>query len=153
MAGFSCRGRRSGLFALSFLCHAWSAYESLPVNVLPSLHHGPTTRFSSFVRWFYRAIVFKVYRGRVPSKSKRLDAIRGTSNWPGLNENDPATLMALPLLPTPGQWRPPCCPFVHGNKIPGGRFAIIVQSRDCTRISGPIRETDGRYLQMIELGN
>lgn len=118
MAGFSCRGRRSGLFALSFLCHAWPAYESLPVNVLPSLHHGPTTRFSSFVRWFYRAIAFKVYRGRVPSKSKRLDAIRGTSNWPGLNENDPATLMALPLLPTPGQWRPPCCPFVHGNKIP-----------------------------------
>lgn len=77
-----------------------------------------------------------------PSRSRcivgepRLDAIRGTSNWPGLNENDPATLMALPLLPAPGQWRPPCCPFVHGNKIrPGGRFAIIVQSRDCTRIA------------------
>lgn len=63
MAGFSCRGRRSGLFALSFLCHAWPAYESLPVNVLPSFHHGPTTRFSSFVRCFYRAIAFKVYRG------------------------------------------------------------------------------------------
>lgn len=145
--------RASRVEAVGVVCslsRSWPAYESLPVNVLPSFHHGPTTRFSSFVRWFGpsrpRCIVGE------PRPSPRLDAIRGTSNWPGLNENDPATLMALPLLPTPGQWRPPCCPFVHGSKIPGGRFAIIVQSRDRARIAGPIRQTDGRYLQMIELG-
>lgn len=51
--------RASRVEAVGVVCslsRSWPAYESLPVNVLPSFHHGPTTRFSSFVRWFYRAI-------------------------------------------------------------------------------------------------
>lgn len=149
MAGFSCRGRRSGLFALSFLCHAWPAYESLPVNVpslLPPRPYNTILLFCSMVLSGHRVqgvswVSPVQVRDWTPFEAYLIDQV----------------LMKM--------IRPPLWRFLY-YRLLANDVHLVVHSSTETRYrafrdyrpeqrlhAGPIRQTDGRYLQMIELGN